>query len=367
MVLNVMRMPKKHWPSIMRLFQAIPNAIIFIIILIQTPYLLAIKPCLAENIAEDGLSDSFLSNNMDNIKNPFWSMTSTVKHEIDRMISSVVDESYTEDDIGTLLTTTAMISQPIASNYKDFESKTSTTKPKSLEMNEKKVKNNKNGTQHQIGMINNMSDIVKLVRFVLLRGHIVLDASHRVLVMNESRIDRLMNYLHDIQLRRGKHRILPMEDRDLACEYISDTKLHIKKLCRAATFDCLSASELIQMLPSTITTFHQAITRLCPLLLFRQSRPICVSDVKKLLDAANSNKKIQLVEPSIERVWIFGVLFVTISILVSMGGLILLPVVKKSSRMTILTFFEGLAVGGLCVSDQLFSLRLISYPIFLIT
>lgn len=94
------------------------------------------------------------------------------------------------------------------------------------------------------GIITNMSDIVKLVRFVFLRGHIVLDASHRVIVKNESRIERLLDYLHDIQLRRGKHRVLPMDDRDLGCEDIPDSKLHLKELCNAATFDCLSASEL---------------------------------------------------------------------------------------------------------------------------
>ncbi|KAF7488643.1 Zinc transporter ZIP8 [Sarcoptes scabiei] len=198
-----------------------------------------------------------------------------------------------------------------------------------------------------VGLVSNMLDIVKLVRFVLLRNHIVLDASHRVLVQNGSRIDRLLDYLHQIQLRKGKHRISPMDDRDLACDEIVDSKMHIKKLCHAATFDCLSASEFIQMLPKPIA-FHQAIARICPLLLFRQTRPICLGDVKKLLDDHDRmKKKIQLVEPSIEKVWAFGILFVTISILVSMGGLILLPFVKKSSRMTILTFFEGLAVGGL--------------------
>lgn len=199
------------------------------------------------------------------------------------------------------------------------------------------------------GTITNMSDIVKLVRFVFLRGHIVLDASHRVLMRNESRIERLMDYLHDIQLRRGKKRVLPMEDRNLACEDIPQSKLHLRELCSAATFDCLSASEMMDLLPKTIA-FHQAIARICPLLLFRQSRPICIADVKKLLDA-HLNQKIKLVEPSIERVWGFGVLFVTISIIVSMGGLMLLPFLKKSSRTTILTFFEGLAVGGLAVSQ----------------
>lgn len=198
------------------------------------------------------------------------------------------------------------------------------------------------------GVLTNMSDIVKMVRFVLLRGHIVLDANHMVLVKNESLIERLMDYLHVIQLRRGKNRLLPMEDRDLACDEIPDSKLHIKVLCKMATFDCLSASDLIPMLPPSIS-FHQAITRICPLLLFRQLRPVCVADTKSLLDSQLSNK-IELVEPSQPKVWGFGVLFVTISILVSMAGLIVLPFVKKSSRIIILTFFEGLAVGGLSVS-----------------
>src|SRR6218665_797743 len=79
----------------------------------------------------------------------------------------------------------------------------------------------------QPAIIANMSDIVRLVRFVLLRGHIVLDASHRVLLRNESRFDHLLNYLHDIQLRRGKHRILPMEDRDLGCESIQGEKWRV--------------------------------------------------------------------------------------------------------------------------------------------
>lgn len=200
----------------------------------------------------------------------------------------------------------------------------------------------------QAGTIQDIWDIVKLLRFVFLRGHIILDASHRVILRNESRIERLMNYLHDIQLRRGKHRLLPMEDRDLACDELPENNPHIRELCQAATFDCLSASDLIKMLPPTLG-FHQAITRLCPLLLFRQSRPICVADLKKRLDE-HFIQKIKLVEPSIERVWGFGVLFVTISIVVSMGGLVVLPFLKKFSRMTILTFFEGLAVGGLAVS-----------------
>lgn len=60
-----------------------------------------------------------------------------------------------------------------------------------------------------------------------------------------------------------------------------------------------------------------------------------------------------LTEPSIEKVWIFSLMFVMISIVVSMGGLIVLPFVKKTTRRRILTLFEGLAVGGLAGSATL--------------
>lgn len=60
-----------------------------------------------------------------------------------------------------------------------------------------------------------------------------------------------------------------------------------------------------------------------------------------------------LTEPSIERVWIFSLMFVMISIVVSMGGLIVLPFVRKTTRRRILTLFEGLAVGGLAGSATL--------------
>jgi hypothetical protein len=63
--------------------------------------------------------------------------------------------------------------------------------------------------------------------------------------------------------------------------------------------------------------------------------------------------KLKLSEPSIEKVWIFSLLFVILSIVVSMGGLIVLPFVKKTTRRRILTLFEGLAVGGLTGSATL--------------
>lgn len=251
--------------------------------------------------------------------------------------STAVTSSFLQSTPTTTITTTSTTLKPAVEESKQMQSSQPSSGPADAPV-----------SQNAPGTITNMSDIVKLVRFVFLRGHIVLDASHRVLMRNESRIERLMDYLHDIQLRRGKNRVLPMDDRDLGCEDIPDSKLHLRELCKAATFDCLSASEMMDMLPKSIA-FHQAITRICPLLLFRQSRPICIADAKKLIDV-HLNQKIKLVEPSIERVWGFGVLFVTISIIVSMGGLMLLPFLKKSSRTTILTFFEGLAVGGLAGS-----------------
>lgn len=63
--------------------------------------------------------------------------------------------------------------------------------------------------------------------------------------------------------------------------------------------------------------------------------------------------RLKLSEPSIEKVWIFSLLFVVLSIVVSMGGLIVLPFVKKTTRRRILTLFEGLAVGGLTGSATL--------------
>lgn len=63
--------------------------------------------------------------------------------------------------------------------------------------------------------------------------------------------------------------------------------------------------------------------------------------------------RLKLTEPSIEKVWIFSMLFVILSIVVSMGGLIVLPFVKRTTRRRILTLFEGLAVGGLAGSATL--------------
>jgi hypothetical protein len=195
-------------------------------------------------------------------------------------------------------------------------------------------------------ILTDIKDIERLARFVLLRGHIIIDPTHKVKV-NESRVSRLIDYLHDIQLRKGTRRISPMEERELGCHQLVNKKKNVKELCEAVTSDCLSASDMLELLPKSVD-FHQIIARLCPLILFRQTRPICYDDALKSQHDIEDGK-LKLVEPSIERVWGFGVLFVTLSIVVSMGGLIVLPFLSKHMRRTILTLFEGLAVGGLAV------------------
>lgn len=194
-------------------------------------------------------------------------------------------------------------------------------------------------------ILNDIKDIERLTRFVLLRGHIILDPSHKVMI-NELRISRLIDYFHDIQLRKGSRRRSPMEDRDLGCELIANKKPNTKEMCDVVSSECLSSSEMLELVPKSSIDFHQIVARLCPLILFQQTRPICSGDTVR---SQQEEQVLKLVEPSIERVWGFGVLFVTLSIVVSMGGLIVLPFVNKNARRIILTLFEGLAVGGLAV------------------
>ena len=199
-------------------------------------------------------------------------------------------------------------------------------------------------------ILNDIKDIERLARFVLLRGHIILDPTHRV-ELNESRISRLIDYFHDIQLRRGSRRKSPMEDRDLGCQQFANKKHNTKELCEAVTSECLSSSEMLDLVPKSSIAFHQIIARLCPLILLQQTRPICYGDAHR---QEEEDQTLKLIEPSIERVWGFGVLFVTLSIVVSMGGLIVLPFLNKNARRIILTLFEGLAVGGLAVGNIYF-------------
>lgn len=155
------------------------------------------------------------------------------------------------------------------------------------------------------------------------------------------------------------------------------------RVCKSVTSDCLPLDELVQLLPDNARSFPKALVRLCPVMLFRIMNRICQRQKylsenkpqrlhKKLKIPPSANKpnpmnskkdgvaeerflkvRLKLTEPSIEKVWIFSLLFVILSIVVSMGGLIVLPFVKKTTRRRILTLFEGLAVGGLAGSATL--------------
>uniref|UniRef100_T1KID1 Uncharacterized protein n=1 Tax=Tetranychus urticae TaxID=32264 RepID=T1KID1_TETUR len=193
-------------------------------------------------------------------------------------------------------------------------------------------------------------DIELLAAFVLIRGHVVIGPESEM-DLDTIVLDKLVNHLYKLQRRSfsptGLLLYPAMEERDLGCDSLTSDN---RPLCHAVTQECLSAADMISMMPKKIVSLHQALTRLCPLILFRQTRVLCEvvdSHAEELLSAS---KKPILVEPSSEKVWAFAILFVTLSIVVSMGGLILLPFLHRDHRRTILTLFEGLAVGGLAGS-----------------
>uniref|UniRef100_T1KA58 Zinc transporter ZIP4 N-terminal domain-containing protein n=1 Tax=Tetranychus urticae TaxID=32264 RepID=T1KA58_TETUR len=189
-------------------------------------------------------------------------------------------------------------------------------------------------------------DIELLAAFVLIRGHIVMGPESEM-DLDTIVLDKLINHLYKLQRRSfsptGLLLYPAMEERDLGCDSLAPDN---RPLCHAVTQECLSAADMISMMPKKIVSLHQALTRLCPLILFRQTRVLC-----EVVDShAKASKKPILVEPSSEKVWAFAILFVTLSIVVSMGGLILLPFLHRDHRRTILTLFEGLAAGGLAGS-----------------
>ncbi|XP_053214044.1 metal cation symporter ZIP8-like [Panonychus citri] len=196
-------------------------------------------------------------------------------------------------------------------------------------------------------------DVEILTAFILVRGHIVIGPESEM-DLDSTVLDKLITHLYKLQRRSlspsGLMLYPAMEERDLGCESLPSP---VSSLCSAVTKECLSAADMISMMPKKIVSLHQALTRLCPLILFRQTRVLCEvvdSHAEELLSAS---KKPILVEPSSEKVWAFAILFVTLSIVVSMGGLILLPFLHRDHRRTILTLFEGLAAGGLAGSAVL--------------
>jgi len=189
-------------------------------------------------------------------------------------------------------------------------------------------------------------DIDILAAFVLLRGHIVI-GPETITEVNQNLLDKLLFHLNKIDYRlntpNGRLLLPATEERDLGCDYLPN---YVRPLCNVVETKCLSTQDMINLIPFQANTLHQAIARLCPLILFRQTKSICNFRPHH----ESSERKLKLVEPSIEKVWGFAILFVTLSIVVSMGGLIVLPFLKREFRKTILTLFEGLAAGGLAGS-----------------
>ncbi|RWS30113.1 zinc transporter ZIP14-like protein 1 [Leptotrombidium deliense] len=197
-----------------------------------------------------------------------------------------------------------------------------------------------NSTTVNHAYLNTTKAMEKLAHLVLMRGHVLIGPSHS-LQADEIFVEKLLDYLYVIQRRThfpGGRRLFPAtEERDLACD---SRKGNTKQLCHLVSSHCVSAQDIYAIEPKA--AFHQVISRICPLLLFRQMRPIC-----KTQSIPENSNNLKLMEPPIKKVWGFGILFVTLSIVVSLGGLILLPFLKREARRTILTLFEGLAVGGL--------------------
>lgn len=138
-----------------------------------------------------------------------------------------------------------------------------------------------NKEQHEEPILANEKDVETLARLVLMRGHVVIDDKHK-LTVDETRMDRLIDYLHvhqnDKVTSAGRIAYLypATEERDLAC---NTWPMELKKtveLCKTVTSECLSSYEMMQLIPKA-STFHQALARLCPLILFRQTRPLCRS------------------------------------------------------------------------------------------
>lgn len=191
-------------------------------------------------------------------------------------------------------------------------------------------------------ILETINDVEQLASFVLMRSHIIIDPTHKIRI-DETKMEKVLDYLDETLNRMSNP---ATEDRDLGCEYISDN--HAKELCEVVTSDCLSSNEMLDLLPQGLVKFEQQMARLCPLILFRQTRPICHDGYEP--NGNEEEEKLKFVEPPIEKVWAFSMLFATLSIVVSMGGLIAIPFLKRDARRTILTLFEGLAVGGLAGS-----------------
>ncbi|XP_074602565.1 metal cation symporter ZIP8-like [Brevipalpus obovatus] len=200
-------------------------------------------------------------------------------------------------------------------------------------------------------ILSNFKDASLLSAYVLIRGHIMFGPEDEAVDLDEDVLGKLLSHLYKVQQRHysaaGPLVYPALKERDIGCDSLP---INAEALCNAVMRRCLSVDDVLGMFPTQVKYFHQALARMCPLMVLRQKRYICMEDTEELEDTDESKRPIQLVEPTDDKVWAFGILFVTLSIVVSMGGLILLPFLARENRRTILTLFEGLAVGGLAGS-----------------
>lgn len=192
-----------------------------------------------------------------------------------------------------------------------------------------------------------LKDASLLSAYVLIRGHIMFGPEDEAVDLDGDVLRKLQTYLFKVKHRQyspaGSLLHQALKERDIGCDSLPDDT---KPLCKIVMEQCLPPERILDMFPLDIQYFHQAFARLCPLMVFRQRAYLCLDDSEEI-ENEDEDKRTMLVEPEDDKVWAFGILFVTLSIVVSMGGLILLPFLTRENRRTILTLFEGLAVGGL--------------------
>lgn len=134
---------------------------------------------------------------------------------------------------------------------------------------------------------------------------------------------------------------------NLNCSSLSQYPLLPKNLCNDGTlFKCMSASDMLELVPQSTKSVSEALARLCPLLLLQLHNSAC---------SVPTPDQSTIMKPSSLAVWGYGLLFVTIISCCSLVGVIILPLLSKNVYQVVLMLFEGLAVGSL-VGSSLFHL-----------
>ncbi|GFT41055.1 metal cation symporter ZIP14 [Nephila pilipes] len=134
---------------------------------------------------------------------------------------------------------------------------------------------------------------------------------------------------------------------DLNCSSLSQYPLLPKNLCNdGSLFKCMSANDMLELVPQSTKSVSEALARLCPLLLLQLHNSAC---------SAPASDQSTALKPSTLAVWGYGLLFVTIISCCSLVGVIILPLLSKNIYQVVLMLFEGLAVGSL-VGSSLFHL-----------